>query len=201
MLEQIHPKIHRIQGYSETAHPAVLKKIVEREQLELVGNFHRNRHRKMAFTSGTYDMIHVGHVRYLELARSLGDVLIVGLNSDKSVKAYKDPTRPILGENRRAEMLAALSSVDFITLYDETTADEIIRILRPDAYLCVEGSWAEGTDLETKAEVQAMLEHGGEVFLSPRQEPGLSTSAIIAQLEKNGETRTRRKIMQLLQEE
>lgn len=184
MIEQ--SLIHHIVGYAEDAHPAVKKKIVPRNKLKLLGDFHRDRSLRIAFTSGTYDMIHVGHVRYLELARSLGDILVVGLNSDASVRAYKGPSRPILGEERRAEMLAALSAVDYITFYDELTADTLIRILRPHAYLCVEGSWESGTDLETKAEVKAMFEHSGNVYLAPRQEPGLSTSALIELIEAKG---------------
>lgn len=193
--------IHRIRGFSKGHHPAFHKKLLSREKLELLGSFYRDRGLRISFTSGTYDMIHVGHVRYLELAASLGDVLVVGLNSDTSVKSYKGPTRPILGEERRAEMLAALSSVDYITLYDEQTADEIINILKPDSYLCVEGSWKDGTDLETKAEVKAMLKHKGSVYLAPRQEPGLSTSVIIETLESSGEKRAKEKFIKMLQSE
>lgn len=167
-------------------HQNLAKKLVAREELPELGNFLRRRGLKISFTSGAYDMIHVGHGRYLQVAKNLGDILLVGLNSDKSVKEYKGPHRPILGEQRRAEMLAYLNSVDYITLYDEVTADSLIRLIKPDAYLCVEGSWPDSTKLEDKPEVIAMAEHGGVVYLSPRQEPKLSTSAIEERIKRMG---------------
>jgi len=179
-------RIYGIDGFNGEAHPGLKTKLVPSEQLEMTGNYLRSRSLQIAFTTGTYDMIHIGHGRYLELARSLGDILVVALNSDKSVKTYKGPDRPILGEEKRAEMLAYLEAVNLITLYDESTAEGVIRLLKPDCYLCVEGSWPEGTNLKDKPEVAAMIEHGGRIYCSPRQEPHLSTSAIVERLEAAG---------------
>jgi rfaE bifunctional protein nucleotidyltransferase chain/domain len=95
--------------------------------------------RKVVFTNGCFDIIHVGHVRYLGEARSLGDVLVVGLNSDSSVSRLK-PGRPVNPEADRAEVLSALESVDFVTIFDEDTPYELILALRPDI-LVKGGDW------------------------------------------------------------
>lgn len=180
------PRIFTIDGFAGEAHPLLAQKLIPREELPAVGEFLRRRHKIISFTSGTYDMIHIGHGRYLELARYLGDVFVLGLNSDASVRAYKGPDRPILEEMKRAEMLAYLSCVDYIVIYDQPTGAETIRLLKPHRYLCVEGSWPKGTRLEDKEEVVAMAEHGGETYCSPRQEPHLSTSDIIERLKLDG---------------
>lgn len=170
--------IHFLEGESQVERALRLKqKLIPREEVEEVGKFLRNRNLRVSYTSGAYDIIHKGHARYLNLAHSLGDVLFVGLNSDFSIQGYKGPHRPILGQEDRAEMLSFLESVDYLTIYDEPTGAEVIRQLKPDAYLCVEGSW-EG-DIAAKAEVIAMAECGGQVFYTPRQNPLSSTSAII----------------------
>lgn len=163
-------------------HPRLRSKLIEREEISDLARYLKNRGNHVVYTSGVFDMIHVGHSRYLEVARSLGDVLFVGLNSDESVRALKGPTRPILGELQRAEMLSFLTSVDLINIYPERDGAEIIRLLKPDTYLCVDGSW-EG-ELAEKPEVIAMAEHGGRVFCSPRQEPALSTTEIIRRIGK-----------------
>lgn len=170
--------VHFLEGEASAEVSERLKqKLVPREELTELGDFLRRRNMRIAYTSGAYDLIHAGHTRYLQQAKRLGDVLVVGLNSDKSIKSYKDPDRPILVEMHRAETLSSLEDVNYITIYDETTGADVIKILKPNAYLCVEGSW-EGS-LETKEEVEAMAQVGGEVFYTPRQSPLLSTSKII----------------------
>src|SRR4051812_27527262 len=97
--------------------------------------------RRVVFTNGVFDLLHPGHVRYLQAARGEGDVLIVGLNSDRSVRAYKGPTRPITREGERAEILAALACVDAVVIFDEETPARIIQVLQPD--VLVKGAdWA-----------------------------------------------------------
>lgn len=170
--------IHFLEGESNVERAQRLRqKLIPREELETLGQFLRNRNLSIAYTSGAYDIIHKGHARYLNLAKSLGNILVVGLNSDFSIHGLKGPNRPILGEEDRAEMLSFLESVDYITLYDEPTGSEVIKRLKPNAYLCVEGSW-EG-NIETKGEVIAMAECNGQVFYTPRQNPNSSTSQII----------------------
>ncbi len=101
----------------------------------------RKKGRKVVFTNGCFDIIHAGHVRYLTKARSLGDLLVVGLNSDASVRAVKGPSRPIVPESERAEVLGALRCVDYVVIFNEDTPLALITALRPD--ILVKGSdWA-----------------------------------------------------------
>ena len=105
----------------------------ERERLRLLG-------RRVVFTNGCFDLIHPGHIRYLQAARRLGDALIVALNSDRSVRELKGDKRPILDQNERAEVMAALGCVDYVTIFDESTPREIIAALLPDV-LVKGGDW------------------------------------------------------------
>src|SRR5262245_8524158 len=130
----------------------------------------------VVFTNGVFDLLHPGHVRYLQSARALGDALIVGVNSDRSVRAVKGPGRPITPEAERAELLAALACVDGVVIFDEDTPHALIAILQPD--ILVKGAdWAEdaivGRDI-----VEA---RGGRVVRVPVEE-GHSTSAIITRI-------------------
>jgi 3-deoxy-manno-octulosonate cytidylyltransferase (CMP-KDO synthetase) len=128
--------------------------------------------KKVVFTNGCFDLLHAGHVRYLEGARSLGDCLIVGLNSDDSTRALKGPGRPFVTEGDRAEILAALECVDYITIFDETTASAIIREVCPDVY-------AKGGDIvaDQVPEAEAVKECGAEIVILAKTE-GMSTSEI-----------------------
>ncbi len=96
--------------------------------------------KNIVFTNGCFDLLHVGHVRYLQQARSLGDYLVVGLNTDRSVQVLKGPTRPIQNENDRMEILSSLGCVDFVTLFDEETPIELIKNVRPQT-LVKGGDW------------------------------------------------------------
>src|SRR6187402_643100 len=135
--------------------------------------------RRIVFTNGVFDILHPGHVRYLRDARALGDLLIVGVNSDRSVKALaKAPDRPINSENERAEVLAALASVDAVVIFDEDTPHEIISALQPD--ILVKGAdWGEnaivGRDI-----VEA---RGGRVARIALAE-GYSTTKIIERIRR-----------------
>ncbi|MBW1860673.1 MAG: adenylyltransferase/cytidyltransferase family protein, partial [Deltaproteobacteria bacterium] len=118
------------------------KKIIERAELKKTVQTLKNAGKKIVFTNGCFDLLHLGHVRYLEAARAEGDVLVVGVNSDRSVHEIKGPSRPVVPDDERAEVLAALACVDFITLFDEPNPLETIRALLPD--VLVKGSdWAE----------------------------------------------------------
>jgi len=99
--------------------------------IELAGQVHA-RGGRVVFTNGVFDLLHPGHIRYLQDARKLGDVLIVGINSDRSVRAIKGPERPITRESERAEILAALECVDAVAIFNEETPAEIIRRIQPD---------------------------------------------------------------------
>lgn len=141
----------------------------EREQL-------RASKRTVVFTNGCFDLMHPGHVRYLQQARSLGDTLIVALNSDASVRQLKGPARPILNEHERAEVMAALGCVDYVTIFDEPTPREIIATLLPDI-LVKGGDWGV-EQIIGREEVEAA---GGRVMSLPFVE-GVSTSEIIERI-------------------
>jgi D-beta-D-heptose 7-phosphate kinase/D-beta-D-heptose 1-phosphate adenosyltransferase len=131
----------------------------------------------VVFTNGCFDLVHAGHVRYLRDARAFGDLLVVGLNSDASVRRLgKGPERPILGEGERAEILAALESVDYVTLFDEDTPLELVRALRPDV-LVKGGDWAP----DEVAGADVVRESGGRVEIV-RYHPGLSTTEIVRRI-------------------
>lgn len=133
----------------------------------------RSTGKRVVFTNGVFDLLHPGHVRYLQAARAEGDTLIVGVNSDRSVKAIKGPSRPITSENERAEILAALDCVTAAIVFDEDTPAEIIRRLQPD--VLVKGAdWAADA-IVGRDTVEA---RGGRVVRMPI-EPGWSTSSIV----------------------
>jgi rfaE bifunctional protein nucleotidyltransferase chain/domain len=118
-------------------------KIVTRESLRAKLAEHKQRGQRIVFANGCFDTLHVGHVRYLEGARSEGDVLIVGVNADSSVCSLKGPGRPILDENARALLVAALRAVDYVVLFSEPSVESLLKDLRPDVH-------AKGTDYTTE---------------------------------------------------
>jgi rfaE bifunctional protein nucleotidyltransferase chain/domain len=129
--------------------------------------------RCVVFTNGCYDLLHPGHVRLLEQARSLGDVLVLALNSDASVRRFKGPSRPLIPEMERVEVACALEAVEAVTLFDEETPRELIAALLPD--VLVKGAdWSHF--IAGKEEVEAA---GGRVLTIPL-EPGYSTTNLIA---------------------
>jgi D-glycero-beta-D-manno-heptose 1-phosphate adenylyltransferase len=140
-----------------------------KKQLELI----RRTCKKIVFTNGCFDILHVGHVYYLEKARLCGDLLVVGLNSDKSVGAIKGPKRPIVPQEERAEVLAGLWMVDFITIFDEIDPLEVIKSLTPDV-LIKGADWSEDKIIGTD-HVKA---GGGEVARIPMIH-AVSTTKII----------------------
>ena len=131
---------------------------------------------RIVFANGCFDVLHVGHVRYLAGARELGDVLIVGVNSDDQVAIQKGAGRPVLPATERAEIVAALESVTYVTIFDEPTVEQLLLALKPDVH-------AKGTDYttETVPERDVVRSYGGQVAIvgDPKDH---STSAIIARL-------------------
>lgn len=132
--------------------------------------------KKLVFTNGCFDILHAGHVRYLNTAKSFGDILVLGLNTDASVRSIKGPTRPINNELDRAEVVGALESVDYVVLFDEPTAEDLIKLVHPDVYV-------KGGDytIETLPEGQIVLAYGGSVELVNLVE-GRSTTNVIAKI-------------------
>ena len=131
--------------------------------------------RKVVFTNGCYDVLHPGHIRLLEAARSLGDVLILALNTDASVQRLKGPGRPLIPQDQRAELAAALSAVDAVTFFDEDTPRDLIASILPD--ILIKGAdWAHF--IAGREEVEAA---GGQVLALPL-EPGYSTTGILEEV-------------------
>ncbi len=147
--------------------PAELAAI--RDQMEREG-------RRLVFTNGCFDLLHAGHVRYLQQARALGDALLVALNGDESVRALKGPTRPINTESDRAEVLAALACVDHVAIFHTERVTEIVRVIRPHIY-------AKGGDYTVASldpgERSALEGAGAEIRILPLV-PGRSTTATLA---------------------
>lgn len=150
-----------------------MKKIFDRADLaELIKSL-KGEGKKIVFTNGCFDLIHIGHVRYLAEAKKLGDILIVGLNADSSVSRIK-PGRPVNPEAHRAEVLSALSVVDYVTLFSEDTPYELIKALKPDVLV-------KGADWKMEDIV------GNDVVKEVRTLPfieGISTSEIIRKIKK-----------------
>lgn len=150
-----------------------MNKIYPRAELKAVIDRLKREGKKIIFTNGCFDILHAGHTRYLSEARKLGDVLVLALNSDRSVRTLKGETRPIVPEAERAEVLAALSSVDYVTVFDESTPLELIEFLRPDV-IVKGGDWAE----KDIVGADAVRTWGGRVAVMPEVE-GASTTNII----------------------
>jgi D-glycero-beta-D-manno-heptose 1-phosphate adenylyltransferase len=154
-------------------------KILSLAQLLETAARHRAAGKTIVFANGAFDLLHVGHVRYLEAARNLGDWLAVGVNSDRSVAASKGAGRPIVPERERAELVAALASVDAVTLFDEDTPEALIRRLAPHVH-------AKGTDYtaETVPEREAVASYDGRTVIvgDPKDH---ATSDLIERIRKS----------------
>jgi len=153
-------------GYIDVGEILSRDKVVERvAALKRAG-------RRIVFTNGCFDLLHPGHIALLEKCRSMGDVLIVGMNSDRSVQELKGPGRPLLPEQERAEVLAALAAVDFVSIFDEATPRELVAAVLP--HVLVKGAdW--GGYIVGRDDVEAS---GGQV-VSLQLEPGWSTTALV----------------------
>lgn len=145
---------------------------------ELIARFGRPRNQTVVFTNGCFDLLHRGHVEYLYAARNLGDALVLGLNTDASVRRLKGPARPVVPEGDRQAVIAALGCVDAVTLFDEDTPRALIAALLPD--ILVKGGDYRPEAVVGKAEVEAA---GGKVMIIPFLE-GRSTTGLIQKLQE-----------------
>lgn len=151
-------------------------KMVSESKLEKIVKKAKNHGKKIVFTNGCFDILHAGHVDYLKKAKALGDMLIIGLNSDESVRKIKDPKRPINTEFWRAKVLSALEYVDYIVIFNEKTPEKLVEKLKPDIY--VKGSdWR----LSRLPEKKIVEKYGGKVVLIDMIE-GISTSKIVEKI-------------------
>ncbi|PIV40600.1 MAG: D-glycero-beta-D-manno-heptose 1-phosphate adenylyltransferase [Nitrospirae bacterium CG02_land_8_20_14_3_00_44_33] len=150
-----------------------MKKILNRNELKKAVDAAQAAGKKVVFTNGCFDILHIGHIRYLRDAKALGDVLAIGLNSDKSVSKIK-PGRPINPEGHRAEILSSLEIVDYVTLFDEETPYELIKLLKPDV-LVKGGDWKKEDIV------------GSDIAKETRSLPyvkGISTTKLIEKIKK-----------------
>jgi rfaE bifunctional protein nucleotidyltransferase chain/domain len=170
--------------------PAPSDKIFARAALARLLDQRRAAGATIVLTNGIFDLMHIGHLRYLHAARALGDALVVGVNADVSARRLKGPARPIVPEDERAEMLAGLACVDYVTIFSEDTAVDLVRALRPEVY--VKGgdytvSSGSGTGSAPDAPAKPLPEaavvqaYGGRVVLMPYI-PGHSTTELISRI-------------------
>lgn len=156
-----------------------MNKILKKDDIKNLKEYLKNQNKKVVFTNGCFDILHVGHTRYLKKSAKLGDILVVGLNSDSSVKKIKGPNRPINNQNDRAEILSELNFVDYVVIFDETSPKDILEELLPDIY-------TKGADytLETLPEKQIVKKCNIKVeFIDLVQ--GKSTTNVINKIEKS----------------
>jgi rfaE bifunctional protein nucleotidyltransferase chain/domain len=152
--------------------------VLDRQELARVSEELRKQGKRVVTTNGCFDIVHVGHVRILNAAKELGDVLIVGVNSDESVRRLKGPTRPVNSEQDRAEVLANLKSVDYVSVFPEDTAIEFLTAVKPNIYV-------KGADYTTASlpEAPTVEKFGGEIRLLELV-PGKSTTCIVSKLQQ-----------------
>lgn len=157
---------------------SVESKLLTREQLTLLAPAWREAGKKVVLTNGVFDLLHVGHLRYLQEARRLGDLLVVGVNSDESVRQLKGNSRPIVPASERAELLAGLECVDYVTIFHELTAKTLIEVVQPTYY-------AKGGDYTERdlPEAEAVVTYGGFVVILPLY-PERSTSALVEKIKR-----------------
>ncbi|HZI48002.1 MAG TPA: D-glycero-beta-D-manno-heptose 1-phosphate adenylyltransferase [Pyrinomonadaceae bacterium] len=149
------------------------KKILTRDELFIERQTLRDAGKKLVFTNGVFDILHVGHLRYLRLARTLGDALVVAVNSDRSVRELKGEGRPLVNESDRAEILAGLEAVDYVSIFDDISPRSLIAELLPD--VLVKGGDYSLDQIHGREEVEAA---GGAVVSLPFVE-GVSTSKLV----------------------
>jgi D-beta-D-heptose 7-phosphate kinase/D-beta-D-heptose 1-phosphate adenosyltransferase len=145
--------------------------LAERDQLRTAG-------KRLVFTNGVFDLLHVGHVRYLAHARELGDALVVAINSDRTVRELKGPDRPVFDQDERAEILAALRDVDYVVIFDDISPRSLIAKLLPD--VLVKGGDYQVDEIHGREEVEAA---GGKVIPLPFV-PGASTTSLLERMKK-----------------
>ena len=150
-----------LQSLIKNMWPDPRQKIKKLEELKILAADLRAKGKKVIFANGCFDLLHVGHIRYLQAARALGDALILGVNGDAGVSALKGQGRPLQPETERAEVLASLECVDYVLVFDAPTVDGILKELRPDVH-------AKGTDYteESVPERETVRSYGGQVAIA-----------------------------------
>lgn len=153
------------------------KRLISQSDLMTLHDKLKEKGKKIVFTAGSWDLVHVGQCRYLERAKEEGDVLVAGVSSNDAIRRVKGPNKPILDEKIRAEILAYLKSVDFITIIPEPSCQPTLGLLRPDVYVTVKEDWTD--NYKDSREYKTVTKYGGEVKVLDRQSTSLSTTKIV----------------------
>lgn len=153
------------------------KRLIAQGDLMTLHDQLKQRGKKVIFTAGSWDLVHVGQLRYLEVAKSKGDILVVGVSSNDAIRKVKGANKPILDEKIRAEMLTHLRSVDFVTILPEPSCQPSLGLLRPDIYVTVKEDWTEA--FEQSREYKTVIKYGGQVEMIDRQSTAISTTKIV----------------------
>jgi D-beta-D-heptose 7-phosphate kinase/D-beta-D-heptose 1-phosphate adenosyltransferase len=153
------------------------KRLVAQSDLMTLGEQLKSRDKKIVFTAGSWDLLHVGQCRYLAEAKRFGDILVVGVSGNAAIRKVKGSNKPILDEKLRAEMLTYLGSVDFITILPEPSCQPSLGLLRPDTYVTVDEDWTG--DYKNSIEYKTVTSYGGEVVVVERMSTAVSTTKIV----------------------
>ena len=159
-------------------------KIKVLDELEQILNKHRESNERIVFTNGCFDILHIGHIEYLKFSKQQGDVLVIGLNTDRSVREQKGEQRPFVSEDERARLISALEDVNYVILFDELTPDKLIKKLRPDILI-------KGEDWKEKGVVgrEFVESYGGKVILAPFVKDASTTDIVTRIIERNSNPR------------
>lgn len=153
------------------------KRLIAQGDLMALHDKLKEANKKIVFTAGSWDLIHAGQCRYLEKAKALGDILVVGVSSNQAISRVKGPNKPILDEKIRAEMLTFLRSVDFVTILPEPSCQPSLGLLRPDVFVTVNEDWTD--NYKESREYKTVIGYGGEVMVIDRQSSSVSTTQIL----------------------
>jgi rfaE bifunctional protein nucleotidyltransferase chain/domain len=153
------------------------KRLVSQSDLMTLHDKLKEKGKKIVFTAGSWDLLHVGQCRYLEKAKAEGDVLVVGVSSDDAIRKVKGPNKPILGDKIRAEMLTYIRCVDFVTVLPEPSCTPTLGLLKPNVFITVREDWTD--NYKDSKEYKTVTKYGGEVQVVDRQSTTLSTTKIV----------------------
>lgn len=153
------------------------KRLISQSDLIVLSEQLKAKDKKVVFTAGSWDLIHAGQCRYLEKAKELGDILVVGVSSNSAISRVKGPNKPILDEKIRAEMLTHLRCVDFVTILPEPSCTPSLGLLKPDIYVTVKEDWTD--NYKESREYKTVTKYGGDVIVVDRQSTTISTTQIL----------------------
>lgn len=153
------------------------KRLVAMSDLMTLHEQLKEKGKRIVFTAGSWDLLHVGHCRYFEEAAKQGDILIVGVSSNEAIRKVKGPNKPILDEKIRCEMLTYIRTIDFVTLLPEPSCQPTLGLLKPDVFITVKEDWA--ANYKESKEYKTVTKYGGEVKVVDRQSTALSTTKIV----------------------